>query len=164
MEEWAPLEEFPGYEVSTEGRIRNALTYHVLGIYDNGHGVYQVVMRRDGHPTARAVHRLVALTFIGPPPEQGYVPIHLDGHAWNNRVDNLEWRSRAFAIRRTKQGRRTDPPIDPRPVRRVRTGETFRNAREAAFALNGLEEQIYGAARWPDPPRETLGSTWEFVW
>lgn len=160
MERWEPLEDFPGYEVSDQGRIRNENTGRLLGIYDNGYGVLQVVMRRNGRPTARAVHKLVAEVFIHPGPE-GAVPIHIDGDHTNNSADNLEWKPLWFARKRTL-GFRREEPLDRRPVRRVSTGEVYLNAREAARALGSLEEQILWAARWGEG-RYHKGSSWEFV-
>lgn len=160
MEHWLPIEEFPGYEVSDQGRVRNENTGRLLGIYDNGHGVLQVVMRRAGRNTARAVHKLVAEAFIHPGPEDA-VPIHLDGDWANNAAYNLEWRPRWFAKKRTLELRRPRP-LDPRPVRRMSTGEIYENVREAARAVGSLEELILQAAMWGGPGHSVRGSNWEF--
>lgn len=160
MEHWLPIEDFPGYEISDQGRVRNESTKRLLGIYDNGGGVLQVVMRRNGRSTARAVHRLVAEAFIHPAPE-GAVPIHLDGDWSNNSVENLMWKPRWFARKRTMEMRRREP-LDYRPVRRVSTGQVYENAREAAKALGTLEELILASARWGGNEHHVMGSTWEF--
>lgn len=161
MEEWLEIEDFPGYEVSSEGRIRNGNTGLLLGIHDNGHGVKQVVMRRDGRNNARAVHKLVALAYLDPAPDD-CVPIHLDGDWNNNAVDNLDWKPRWFAVKRTLQNKRTTPN-DDRPVRFVKTGEVYDNSLECARDIGGFEDLViltaqnrYGATY--------LGSLIEFVY
>jgi HNH endonuclease len=39
------------------------------------------------------VHRLVAEAFLGPPPFDGAVVMHIDENAANNRPSNLRWGS-----------------------------------------------------------------------
>lgn len=139
MEAWGKIEDFPPYEVSDEGRIRNADTGKQLGIYDNGHGVLQVVLRRGGCNHARAVHRLVATTFFDPAPYD-CVPMYRDGDHYNNRASNLVWKPRWFAVKWTKQGHAT--PTDFRRIRVVRTGVVYENSLECAKAIGGLEELV----------------------
>lgn len=161
MEEWRTIEEFPDYEVSDDGRVRNGKTRHQLGIYDNGSGVLQVVMRRDTRPCGRAVHKLVATAFLDMPPGDDYIPMHIDGNPQNNEADNLVWKPRWFAVKMTKQ-RRQVMPRDDRPVLEVKTGIVYANALECARTIGALEEQIiltaqnrYGATY--------RGSSYEFV-
>ena len=46
----------------------------------------------DKNPLER-VHRLVALTWLNDEYEKGKVVHHVDGNGFNNRVDNLEWKT-----------------------------------------------------------------------
>lgn len=55
------------------------------------------------------VGRLVALAYIGLPPQTTYVIAYKDGNKLNNHVDNLEWITRSEAMRRSK----TDKMIGP---------------------------------------------------
>lgn len=162
MEQWLPIEEFPGYEVSDLGRVRNEYTHKILGLYDNGSGVIQVVMRRGGRPTARAVHKLVASAFLHPAPE-GAVPIHIDNDPENNAAENLLWKPLWFARKRTNELKRTRP-LDPRPVRRLSTGKIYLNAREAAKELITLEEMILQSAIYSGRGYSVSGSGWEFYY
>lgn len=149
LEQWKPIESFPGYEVSDEGRIRSEHSNRCLGIYDNGHGVLQVVLRRDGSNHARAVHRLVAHAFLDPAPDETVVPIFLDRDRTNCRADNLEWRPRWFATKLTRQLKRT-VPRDDRRILFVKTGVVYANALECANDLGGLEDLVLLTAqnRW----------------
>lgn len=160
MEDWAEIDGFPPYEVSSEGRVRNGHTGRLLGIYDNGHGILQVVLRRDGRNHARAVHRLVAEGFDGPSPSD-MVPIFVDGDRSNTAYENLVWKTRSFAVQWARQGSRYQPR-DNRRVRHVRTGIVYDNALECAKAIGGLEDLVLLTAQslW-----ETtyMGSRFEFV-
>ena len=47
----------------------------------------------DKYPYER-VHRLVALTWLKDGYKKGMVVHHKDGNGFNNRVDNLEWKTK----------------------------------------------------------------------
>lgn len=96
-ESWRPVPGHPSYEVSDQGRVRNAATLHVLRPHRAGKsGNYlRVHLGRGGRN--RMVHRLVAEAFIGPAPT--YEPHdvdHLDGDPANNAVTNLRWLSKSL--------------------------------------------------------------------
>jgi hypothetical protein len=60
----------------------------------NQRGYRMVVMRDpDGRPVCRTVHRLMALAFLGEPPE-GQEVRHLDGTK-RNELDNLEYSTKS---------------------------------------------------------------------
>ena len=103
-EEWRPV---PGledlYVASSLGRIARMVGH------SNGNGYRQVSLLRKitpfpGHSAGSSVkhrnhvrvmvHHLVALTFIGPPPDASRCQInHKDLNPQNNRPSNLEWTS-----------------------------------------------------------------------
>lgn len=161
MEHWAPIEEFLDYEVSDLGRVRNANTGRPLGIYDNGHGVLQVVMNREGKKFCRAVHRLVAHAFLDPAPDD-CIPIHIDEDWTNNSAVNLMYKPRWFAVKRTRQSRRAQPR-DIRPILMAKTGEVYDNALECAKAIGGLEELVLLTAQ-NRHGATYYGSTFEFYY
>lgn len=106
-EEWANIDGFPGYEISSHGRIRsrwfrrpgelarsihsdkskilrwtmNHKGYLAAGIYDQNRKLHTV-----------HVHKLVASAFLKCPPDlhRPYVN-HIDGNGLNNHASNLEW-------------------------------------------------------------------------
>lgn len=86
MTEWKLIDEFPDYEVSTLGEVRNRTTMQVLRQVKSG-GYMQVIIEGKYR---RYVHRLVATAFI---PNDDNLPQvnHKDENKTNNNVDNLEW-------------------------------------------------------------------------
>ena len=86
MTEWKLINEFPDYEVSTLGEVRNRMTMQVLRQVKSG-GYMQVIIEGKYR---RYVHRLVATAFI---PNDDNLPQvnHKDENKTNNNVDNLEW-------------------------------------------------------------------------
>ena len=92
-EEWRRIPGFPDYSVSTTGRVfsfRRETPRELAGSC-NQRGYRMVQMRAtDGSITLRTVHRLVALAFLGPPPD-GMQIRHLDGDKANNSVANLTY-------------------------------------------------------------------------
>jgi hypothetical protein len=65
----------------------------------NSGGYYDVMLRTTpGKRKTRAIHRLVALAFLGPPPP-GHEVCHRDGNKLNNRAGNLYWGTRSDNMR-----------------------------------------------------------------
>lgn len=96
-EEWRPVAGYVGiYEVSSIGRIRRlpeprrALRVRVLKPRYDKKGYVRVALHHSGRKDA-AVHRLVALAFLGAPPGDKVQVNHIDGDKQNNAVTNLEW-------------------------------------------------------------------------
>lgn len=83
---------FPGYTISDDGQVwstcRGRLRLRKLVPDRKGYLGLQIF--RDGQRHDFKVHKLVALTFIGPRPE-GMQVRHLDGNKLNNSVDNLAY-------------------------------------------------------------------------
>jgi hypothetical protein len=80
-QKWKDLEEFPGYQVSDFGLVRNPdgelLQLHRAA---RNAGLYVRLGK-----TTRLVHKLVLLAFVGP----GIKPRHKDGNKLDNRLSNL---------------------------------------------------------------------------
>lgn len=102
MEVWKPIDEWPGYEVSSMGRVRSidrtvldsrGRTYQLRGKLlkqnKSGSGYFQVVLSKGGVRKNLSVHRLVALTFIDK--HSSGITCHKDGCKENNNLSNLRF-------------------------------------------------------------------------
>lgn len=104
-EVWKAIPDWPGYEVSDQGRVRS---YWKRPGYGGGHcfigntpailkpslrGRYLgVILSLYGKRAMVSVHRLVLSVFKGPCPP-GMEACHNDGRHTNNFLDNLRWDS-----------------------------------------------------------------------
>lgn len=88
---WKQIALTPYYEVSNDGKVRNAITKKELKGSPDKDGYLHVCLRL-GLKKYRlpSIHRLVASTFI--PNDNNYPVInHKDENKTNNNVENLEW-------------------------------------------------------------------------
>lgn len=93
-EEWKDIDGYPGYKVSTYGRV---MSYHhwreptVLRMRHRGHGYLGVrLYDANGGSSNLAIHRLVAEAFI-PNPDNLPEVNHINEDKHDNSVQNLEW-------------------------------------------------------------------------
>lgn len=89
-ERWKLIEDYPNYEVSDMGRVRNMKTGKVLRPCKANTGYLMVNLYEDEKHKFASVHRLVATHFILNPGNKPCVN-HIDGYKTNNCVNNLEW-------------------------------------------------------------------------
>ncbi len=101
-EEWKPIPGFPQYEASSFGRIRNVRLGRILAGTTTLKGYIQVNVRAERGRKSAAVHRLVALAFIGLPPRR-YVCHHINAVKDDNRPQNLVWLSIGQNVRLAHQ-------------------------------------------------------------
>lgn len=118
MEEWKDIPGYIGlYEASTCGRIRTKkgkitssarypkrvwkqrIMKPKVSTDRYGRHDERVSLWKDGKPHDFLVARLIAATFLGESLSTSLTVNHKDGNPMNNRVDNLEWLSRADNIR-----------------------------------------------------------------
>jgi len=93
MEEiWKPVDQFPNYNVSNLGNIKNIITNKLLKImYKDGY--VNISLKHNELKKTFKVHRLIALAFIENPENKSDVN-HKDKNKINNNVSNLEWMTR----------------------------------------------------------------------
>jgi hypothetical protein len=141
-ERWVEVDRFPEYSVSSHGRIRANKTGRILALNMNQFGLLQVGLMRDGVQYHRSVPLLVANAFLAPVGGAFDTPINLDGNRHNNRVENLVWRPRWFAIKYNQQFRYPyENPITSRIVD-SKTGEVSVNSFECATRYGLLERDL----------------------
>jgi hypothetical protein len=141
MEEWKEIRDFPKYSVSNHGRICREPSGRLLSIYPNQYGVACVGLMRGRVQCNRSVSLLVARAFI-PRISNFDTPINLDGNRFNNRVDNLMWRPRRFAVEYNRQFQRPYPYSLDQPIRDKKTGKEYPNSFVCATTLGLLERDL----------------------
>jgi hypothetical protein len=88
---WKTIEEFPNYEVSIFGNIKNKTTEKLLKLQKNYSGYLKVSLRNNNKKSFSCiVHRLVTKAFIQNPENKPTVN-HIDRNRSNNHIHNLEW-------------------------------------------------------------------------
>lgn len=147
MELWLPIQEFPDYLISNEGRVKQAEKGNLLTISVNQFGIAHVGLTKNGVQCRRGLAHLVAKTFLRNPNHHIDTPINLNGDRLDCRAENLAWRSRWFAIEFFKQLNMYKAPVVEERVRSITTGEEFDNSREAALHYGLIEWQIFDSIR-----------------
>ncbi len=142
VENWKPIEMFSGYSVSDQGRIRADKSDKLLSLNVNQYGVLQVGLMRNGSQLHRSVPLLVAKAFL---PQVGGpfdTPINLNGDRTDNRVDNLAWRPRWFAIKYNRQFRYPYENPITMPIVDMKSGVISESSLEAAKEYGLLEQDL----------------------
>lgn len=140
---WKTVIDFPNYEVSNTGKVRNKKTDHIMKqSLDRGGHYLSVYLTNSGHENTQRVHRLVATAFLGDHP--GMVVNHKDGDKFNNKIENLEWctvaENNAHAI---KTDLNNPGAYQKKPIRVIETGEVFDGVVECANSVGGDFRNIY---------------------
>lgn len=99
------------YWIDEEGNVFNKKG-HKRKTSLNRQGYPYIILCKGGKITTITIHRLVALNFLGVPPD-GYEVNHKDFNKLNNSVGNLEWVKRQDNIRHSyTNGKRRYVPVD----------------------------------------------------
>ena len=95
-EEWRPIEGFPGYEVSSLGRVKSLRRRepHILRPCTN-RGYRLVSLAGPRGARTKKVHQLVADAFDRPRPSLKHEVRHLNGIRGDDRAENLRWGTRS---------------------------------------------------------------------
>jgi hypothetical protein len=87
---WLPIKDYPNYEVSICGQVRNVTTKRILKPGIRGNGYYFVVLCNKNSIKSHSIHRLVAKAFIPNIFNKEFVD-HINNQKLDNTVSNLRW-------------------------------------------------------------------------
>lgn len=92
-EEWRDVPDAPGYQVSTEGRVKSNRRgeWRELNPSTDIKGYKMIGLKGpDGRVRTRRVHEVVLTAFVGPRPGK-LQAAHANGDRGDNRLVNLRW-------------------------------------------------------------------------
>jgi len=94
---WKDIPNLEGrYQANKKGQIRSVIFKNLRILkqsINEKRGYCYVAIHKDGKQTTKSVHRLIALTFLGPNSELDVN--HIDGDRTNNNLNNLEYCTRS---------------------------------------------------------------------
>lgn len=91
IEIWKDITDYPNYEISNVGNVRNKKTNKILKPFTTGNEYLKVALSNNSKSKQFLVHRLVAQAFISNPDNLPEVNHIKEFEKTNNRVENLEW-------------------------------------------------------------------------
>lgn len=151
-EEWKQVADFPDYEISNLGRVRNS-TGKFLKPQVNPKNGYSQIMLHNGINGKKIklhyLHRLVATYFL-PQPQEGQTQInHKNGDRQNNTASNLQWKytsdkaneSAGIEVKRKARVYKQAPPPKYYQIIRQLTASGFCVA--SYLGYNKLKEKGY---------------------
>lgn len=151
------IREIKGYEglysIDTDGNVYRHTRYGMKLKKPSMEptGYMRIRLCKDGKPTSKLVHRLVAETFI-PNPDNLPQVNHKDKNKQNNNVSNLEWVTALENIRHSRD----------RKVRCIDTGVIYPSIRDAAKAI-GYKYQCEIRKACRGVRNRAAGYKWEYV-
>lgn len=89
-ERWYIIDNFPNYQISCSGRVKEKETKQILSSNKDRYGYFKVVLRKDKNKYTKLIHLLVAEHFLVNIQQYPIVK-HIDGDKNNNKLSNLLW-------------------------------------------------------------------------
>lgn len=145
MEEiWKVIDNYPNYEVSNAGLVRNKNSGKILQQTIGREGRYlNVYLSNNGVENTQRVHRLVAKAFI-PNPEDKPQVNHINGNRFDNTIANLEWcTSKENNMHAVQTGLNHPGEYQKKPIQIVETGEIFDGVVACSEAIGADFRNVY---------------------
>ena len=159
MEKWLPVDDWPGYEVSSFGQVRQGSTVLKQTLRPEGYlvvGLWQSSPRKK--VTAR-VNRLVALAFHKDTYFEGAYCLHKDHNRANNHEGNLYWGTQARNIQDMVEAcrvTRSTAKLDWDKVREIRRRAALGEKGSVLGREMGVNTQtvncVIRGETWKEPP------------
>lgn len=124
------IKGFSHYKITDDGRVWSNYSNRFLTPSINNKGYLNVDLCENGQRTHKAIHRLVAETYL-PNPKNLPMVNHKDENKTNNCVDNLEWCDAKYN-RNYGENQRLTAYKRGKPVLCIETQQTCYSVREAA--------------------------------
>lgn len=163
IEEWRPIEEFPGYEVSNIARVRNNVTGLIKLPSMSKRGYPVVSFKKQGKMYLRTLHRIFAIAWI-PNPENKREINHKNGDKCDCSFDNLEWVTPAENIRHARFTGLHNSDGD-KEVWQLKNGEIiarYKSCSEAARITGFSRGNISSCARGNTKLKTYKGYEWKY--
>lgn len=160
---WKDIKGYEGkYQVSSFGRVKNALNY-IMSVIPDKDGYSQVSLRKpQGKACLKRLHRLVALAFIPNLQNKKYIN-HIDGNKENNHIENLEWCTNGENIHHAyKIGLRSNEKFW-KPVICVTTGKRYSSITEASKDTNIEDWKISFICKGKEKFKSRKGLVFEYI-
>ena len=152
FEMYKTIPDFPSYEVSNLGNVRNRHTGRHLAQSKTLQGDYKVTLYSEDsdYVATRAVRVLVAEAFVPEPTPECTTVVVLNGNKSDLRAENLVWRPRSIAWNYARQFSMPFSEIDPQyttvPVWDYNSGRRYDSIYDAALESGLLMDTIYRKA------------------
>lgn len=166
-EVWKPITDYPNYQVSSYGRIKNIKTNKILKPIEskefNKQGElqyirYRVSLFNDNGKKPFTIARLVAQEFI-PNPNNFETVDHIDFDTSNNNVTNLRW----MTSEDNSAGHRIKIHNNRR-VRCIETGKEFDSIADAARHIGVCRQFLCKVLNPKIKDKHTAkGFHWEYI-
>ena len=148
VEEWRKIKDYPNYEVSSLGRVRNGrkiFTGWKAGEY------VKISLTKNKVSQNFRLHRIVAETFI-PNPENKLQVNHLQGNKTDNRVCMLEWATHSENCQHSSDYIKVYKPIsvskiDVKTNQIIKTYEDMRDVEKDNYLLSGVQRCYQGGRK-----------------
>jgi len=140
---WAPIPDFPDYEVSNYGQVRNIRFESVLRPSYGNSRTLKIGLVRDRVQTTRSLKHIVAEVYVKGKDDIFDTPIQLNGEVTDVTAWNLLWRPRWFAVRYSRQFTAAPKNAFAGPLRDIESKVVYERAIDAAIHTGLLVEDIW---------------------